>query len=410
MQQIFMEIMLMHMENKGVTRDSQHGFTKGKSCLTNLVASYGGVTVLVDKRRAVDVVYPDLCKAFDTVQHDILVSELERHEFDRWTTWWMRSWLNGRTQSVTVSCSVSNWRPVTSRVPQGSVLGPVLFNVFLSSMDSGIECTLSKFANNTKLSCVVNMLEGRDAVQRDLDRLEMWAHVNLMRLNTSKYKVLHMSQGNQKHKFKLGREWIESSPEEKDLGVLVDEKLKMTQQCALTAQKANHTLGCIKRSMDSRSREVILPHYSALVRPHLESCIQLWSPQHRKDIDLLEQVQKRATKIIRVLEHLSYENRLKELGLFSLEKRRLWGDFTEAFQYLKGACKKAGGLFSRTCSDRTKSNGFKLQEGRCRLDIRKKFFTMRLVRHCNRLPREVVDIPSLEVCKAGLDGTLSNLV
>jgi len=185
---------------------------------------------------------------------------------------------------------------VTSGIPQGPALGPALFNIFVGDMDSGTECTLSKVADNTKLCGAVDMLEGTDAIQRDQDRLERWVHAKLVKINKTKCKVLHMGLGNLKHKYRLGGEWIESSPEEKDLRMLADEKLKVTQQCALTAQKANRTLGCISSSVDSRLSEVILPFCSALVRPHLESCVQLWSPQHRKDMDLLKWGQRRLQK------------------------------------------------------------------------------------------------------------------
>jgi len=248
-------------------------------------------------------------------------------------------------------------------------------------------------------------MEEMDAIQRDLDRLERWAHVNLMKLNKAKCKVLHMGRGNPKHKYRLGREWIESSSEEKNLGSLVEEKFNLTWKCALAAQITKHILGCIKSSIASRSREGILPLYSASVRPHLESCIQLWSPQHRKDMELLEWVQRRATKIIGGMEHLSYEERLRELGLFSLEQRKLL-----AYQYLKGDYKKHGDrLFSRACCDRSRGKGFKLKEGR-QTGFKEEMFYSEGCEALEQVSREVVDAPSLAVLKARLNGALSNLV
>jgi hypothetical protein len=264
------------------------------------------------------LVYLDFCKAFDTVPHCRLVKKLEAHGVCGKVKEWIKNWLTNRRQRVCVDGDISEWVDVTSGVPQGSVLGPVLFLIYINDLDQGIVSKIGKFADDSKLSKTIKDQKGIEELQSDLAKLEKWSNMRQMKFNIDKCSVIHLGKVNPKNQYTLGNSILKHSERERDLGVIIDKTMKFSEQVNSAVGKANSVLGMIKRNITCKNKNIITKLYKSLVRPILEYCVQVWRPHLRKDIDKMERVQHRATRMMEECKGLCYEDRLKVTGLMSL--------------------------------------------------------------------------------------------
>ncbi|XP_076061759.1 uncharacterized protein LOC143037434 isoform X1 [Oratosquilla oratoria] len=338
------------------------------------------------------------------------ITKLALHGISGSLLGWTSNWLKGRKQRVVLNGKTSGWKSVASGVPQGSVLGPLLFIVYINDIDHGLKSTVSKFADDTKLCGVANDHSNQLDIQEDLDKLQQWSEKWLMKFNTSKCKVMHLGKNNSKYDYKLFGNSLTKVDSEKDLGVIISNDLKSSKQCISASEKANKILGLIARSFDFKSPSLINKLYKSLVRPHLEYAVSVWSPNLIKDIDRLEKVQRRATKLIPNIKNKSYENRLKHMNLFSLKKRRLRGDLIQVFKILKGIDNiKSDQIFTLN-ENQTRNNGLKLSGNRFNLEVGRNNFANRVVNEWNKLPAPVVQCSSVRSFKNHLDKYLSKML
>jgi hypothetical protein len=409
LESIIRDKIVSHLERHSLIRDSQHGFRNKRSCLSNLLTFYNDLFSAHDITRSLDIVYLDFQKAFDKVPHNKLMFKVKQLGIDGNIHKWIENWLSNRKQRVVINGTASDWAPVTSGVPQGSVLGPVLFIIYINDIDVGLNNFISKFADDTKIGNSIITDHDRISLQEDLNKISEWSHRWEMPFNVNKCHILQVGTRNQKFNYEMSGVKLESVHCIKDLGVTIASSLKFSQQCKDAAGKANRMLGFINRSFSFKNKDVILPLYISLVRPHLEYAVQFWSPHHAKDIAKLEAVQRRATKMITSLRNKSYEERLSSLNLFSLEKRRLRGKLIECYKILKGFTNvDPSKLFSIDNSARTRSNGVKLRCKQVQLDCTKFFFTNDVVREWNKLPPSVVQCDTINSFKNKLDQHLLN--
>ena len=369
------------------------------------------VTSTVDKGDPMDIIYLDFSKAFDKVPKQRLLDKLKAHGIKGKVLSWISAWLSGRHQRTVLNGKFSPWELVWSGVPQGSVLGPLCFIIFINDIDdiTILITIMNKFADDTKLGHRVITQADREVLQSCLDKLEDWATTWCMDFNVLKCKVLHVGRNNKKYEYTMKGVTLESVDKERDIGVIIDKSLKPSLQCAEAAKKAAIVLGQITRAFIYRDRVTFLKLYTQFVRCHMEFAIQAWAPWTAGDIEVLEKVQRRAVNLITGLKGKTYPDKLRELGLQSLAERRVRSDMIQVFKIMKGIDKVDKNIWFKTVGrnplHQTRNNAFEenIIPTRSRTDVRLNFFSNRVVQAWNSLPSDTKAARTLNRFKFLLD-------
>lgn len=413
MERIIRDALVSHMTVNNLFCTEQHGFIKGKSCATQLLEFLEDITEAIDQGDVVDVIYLDFCKAFDKVPHKRLLSKISGYGIKGKIFKWIKDFLEQRKQRVVVNGTCSGWRSITSGIPQGSVLGPILFLIFINDLPKVVKCLIKLFADDAKLYQVIRSEQDQEMLQNDIENASNWASLWKMFFNNKKCK--HLQIGNKIYESKYfmplegGNTDIQKVKTEKDLGVTVDNKLTFRQHIANKVSTANRNLGIIFRTFTFLDQEMFLSLYKALVRPHLEYASIVWSPMYKKDRISLENVQRRATRLVGSLKQYPYSERLRRLGLPSLEYRRERADVVEVFKILHNIdLLNKDKLFDMALYRPTRGHPLKLFKRRARLNTRKNSFGIRVVDNWNSLPESVVMAPSLNAFKSRLNSHWHN--
>jgi len=395
-------------KGKGITK-CQHGFIAGRSCLTNLLEAFEAWTRLLEEGFGLDVIYLDYRKAFDTVSHRKLIEKIASLGFPQDLVDWIKSFLEQRRMKVKLGGSSSFWADVLSGVPQGSVLGPILFLIFVNDLPDWVVNDILMFADDTKIWAKISSLEDSKSLQDDLDKLVEWSKEWLLKFSPEKCKVMHVGHGRHTEYFleDNGIAYkLQEVSSEKDLGVFTSSDLKSSLQCVKSAEKAMSVLRMVRRSFKNMNKENFLTVYKVYIRPHLEYAVQVWNPYLRKDIDVIEQIQHRATKMVKGLSNKSYPERLNILGLTTLEKRRTRGDLIEIYKIMTGKEGLDQQHFFQLAETGHSLRGhrMKLFKPRSVLNCRRHSFGQRVIDDWNALPHDVVDSTSVNMFKNRLDG------
>ena len=338
MEVIIKDEIIQYLLGKNLISKRQHAFIQKHSTVTNLLESVHDWNVILRSRRDVDVLYVDFSRAFDSVVHSKLLLKLSNIGIDGALLQWIKAFLTARKQCVVVENCFSNWVDVLSGVPQGSVLGPILFLIFVNDVvdisDNSTVCSL--FADDLKIYSAVDIVAGCDSLQNALDKLTVWCNKWQMCINISKTLVLHIGKKNPKHEYSINNVVIRTVESARDLGVIVDSLLSFDGHIDSIVKRAYIRIGILFKGFVTRDVHVLKQAYVTFIRPTLEYASVVWSPYKLKHINAIEKIQRHFTRRIPHLRDLSYGERLAIINLETLELRRLKADLTMYYKILHG--------------------------------------------------------------------------
>ena len=415
MERLVRDHLINHFERNNLFTTKQYGFIGGRSTALQLLRVLDEWTEALDNGSDIDCVYMDYQKAFDTVPHNRLLKKLEAYGIGTELIEWIRNYLSGRKQQVSINGETSKWHDVTSGIPQGSVLGPIMFVSFINDLPDIVDSTVYLFADDTKIFNVISEQKNKDTLQRDLQKLTEWSNTWLLRFHPEKCKHMHIGRrdSDPEYRYELLGRTLEKVSEEKDIGVTIDDQLCFNRHISDKVKKANSMFALLRRIFLHLDEKSFIPLYKTLVRTHLDYASSVWFPHKVKHIEMIEGVQRRATKQIPGLSDLSYEQRLRKLKLPTLKYRRHRGDMIEIYKIVSGKYDNQASNFIKLRKDHVqrdqgRGNSKKLLVQRPKLNTRKYSFSVRSASVWNSLPEEVVCAKSLNSFKNRLDKFWNN--
>ena len=415
MESFIKNAILKHLLENNLLSPRQHGFISGRSTITQLLDYLNKCAKATAEGYVTDVIYLDFMKAFDTVPHQRLLIKLKSYGIDGIIKEWIVSYLYQRTQVVVVNGVESVVADVLSGIPQGTVLGPLLFVIYINDLLDSISSDGLMFADDTKIFRIITSKEDALDLQADIDSLEEWSNKWLLRFHPDKCHILSIGKfENIKHteRYKICGKEIEHVFEEKDLGIVFDHELTFNDHICDKVRKANAIMGLIRRSFTFLDPKTFTKLYTSFVRPHMEYGQSVWSPHLVKHKNMIENVQIRATKLVDGFDGVSYSDRLQKLNLPTLAYRRLRGDMIETFKHINKYDHHALSVSFNPRNRPSRQHPFQLIQEKT-LDgtrgVLSNSFYHRIVKGWNKLPIEVVNAKSVNSFKNKLDDHWNNM-